>query len=252
MVVRRCCCSHMAIREMKAAFLTSHFCSSPTAAKPVTTPCWQLEEFIVTTSCSQCSAFQAVSAQVWFDIDTFLWLYLQRHNLYVCGLVKWRRCVFVVPEVVVGLWTDGIRGESQLYQIKQRRVQEVRLSHCDWLFWYWKCIDCPALICAHFLPPIAAALQWWRSISSGSSKQPCWQWRLSLPSWWSSVSAGSTASPLRRSADRSSPSRTPETPGMGSVFFFFILQHYFNKWSLNWSRVRVWTKYRLGWLGDQD
>ncbi|KAF0024104.1 hypothetical protein F2P81_022906 [Scophthalmus maximus] len=34
---------------------------SPAAGKPAVAPCWLLEEFVVTTVCSECNAFQATS-----------------------------------------------------------------------------------------------------------------------------------------------------------------------------------------------
>ena len=64
------------------------------------------------------------------------------YNMYqVFNRRPGRVCVCVVSEVVVGLRTDGIRGKSQLHQIQQRRVQEVRLKYylVSRLFFFFFC-----------------------------------------------------------------------------------------------------------------
>lgn len=92
----------------------------------------------------------------------------------------------------------------------------------------------------HVCPPAVAPL-WWRNISSGSLRRPCWLWHLCLAPWWSPANAGSTALPLRRSAARSSPSRTAETPPgpEPSVVFFFNTEAAFYQQLGHWRHTEV-------------
>ncbi|XP_040909964.1 protein JTB isoform X1 [Toxotes jaculatrix] len=48
----------VSLRVFGAALLSEE---KTTAVKPVVAPCWLLEEFVVTTVCSQCNAFQTKS-----------------------------------------------------------------------------------------------------------------------------------------------------------------------------------------------
>ncbi|XP_064839682.1 protein JTB-like isoform X2 [Oncorhynchus masou masou] len=45
----------VSLRVFGAALLSEE---KTTVARPVTTPCWQMEEFVVAVECSQCTAFQ--------------------------------------------------------------------------------------------------------------------------------------------------------------------------------------------------
>lgn len=83
-------------------------------------PCWLLEEFVVTTECSQCNAFQTVSVKQQTEPEPEL--------DSGCHDDSSDEIVYCVSEVVVVLRSDRIRGESQLHEIQQRRVQEVRHS----------------------------------------------------------------------------------------------------------------------------
>ncbi|XP_029514155.1 protein JTB-like isoform X2 [Oncorhynchus nerka] len=46
----------VSLRVFGAALLSEE---KITVARPVTTPCWQMEEFVVAVECSQCNAFQS-------------------------------------------------------------------------------------------------------------------------------------------------------------------------------------------------
>nr|XP_046183333.1 protein JTB-like isoform X2 [Oncorhynchus gorbuscha] len=46
----------VSLRVFGAALLSEE---KTTVARPVTTPCWQIEEFVVAVECSQCTAFQS-------------------------------------------------------------------------------------------------------------------------------------------------------------------------------------------------
>lgn len=74
------------------------------------------EEFVVTTECLQCNAFQTVCVQS----NRAFW----KQVLVVMTTACVAACV---SEDLGGVWTDGVRGAGQLHQIQQRRAQEVGL-----------------------------------------------------------------------------------------------------------------------------
>ncbi|KAG7225300.1 hypothetical protein INR49_007147 [Caranx melampygus] len=106
-----------------------------TAVKPVTTPCWLLEEFIVTTSCSQCNAFQTKS---WSACG--LTGYVERVNCTKSNRDEYKSCrsavmeehlfwkfeaamlamtvVFAVLVVIRQRWLDRLASEKVRRQIE--------------------------------------------------------------------------------------------------------------------------------------
>ncbi|XP_062385479.1 protein JTB isoform X1 [Sardina pilchardus] len=46
----------VSLRVFGASILSKE--EKPPVTRPITTPCWQIEEFVVATECSQCNAFQ--------------------------------------------------------------------------------------------------------------------------------------------------------------------------------------------------
>lgn len=152
-----------------------------------------------------------------------------------------------VTEVVASLWRDRVCGESQLHQVQQGGVQKVR----NWssivllgpeeeitetkLMWSY-CVSFTSHLTKSAPPPPhphpAVALLWWRNISFGSSRRPCWLWPWSLPCWLLSANAGLIDSPRKKSVARLNQSRRVETRTWSACCSILAIQN------LDYDKIR--------------
>ncbi|KAF3706911.1 Protein JTB Precursor [Channa argus] len=109
--------------------------SADYAPKPVVAPCWLLEEFVVTTECSQCNAFQSKS---WSACS--LTGYVERVNCTKSNRDEYKSCrsalmeehlfwkfeavmlaltvIFAILVVVRQRWLDRLASEKVRRQIE--------------------------------------------------------------------------------------------------------------------------------------
>ncbi|XP_026155257.1 protein JTB [Mastacembelus armatus] len=80
----------VSLRVFGAALLSEE---KTTAVKPVVAPCWLLEEFIVTTECSQCNAFQSKSWLICAQTG-----YVERVNCTKSNRDEYKSCRSAVME----------------------------------------------------------------------------------------------------------------------------------------------------------
>ncbi|XP_058475278.1 protein JTB [Solea solea] len=80
----------VSLRVFGAALLSE---DKTAAVKPAVAPCWQLEEFIVTTACSECNAFQTKS---WSSCE--LTGYVERVNCTKSNKEEHKSCRSAVME----------------------------------------------------------------------------------------------------------------------------------------------------------